>query len=621
MNLSYVSCRGLRHTLFLFFITTITLSAQTVDTTIVFDPVVITAPGILLAKNSLNGYWINNYHGSVLLIPDAPTQSVHEVLDYVPAVDLKRRGPEAMQGDISVLGGSFEQTLLLLDGLRMNDPQTGHHTMNLPVNLGDIEQIEIIKGAASGAYGPNAFSGVINLITKRPSRPTFSADVQGGSFGYYAMKGQAAQPFALADARDSVLTTLSLSHSHSDGYRQNTAFAITTGYASATMNFLTSSMKLAGGFTNRTFGANNFYADNYPNQWERTNTFFLSSTADFRISPVAVTAALFWRRNNDHYELNHLNPSFYQNGHRTDVTGAEVRTAYNTGIFRFGLSGSLTLDQISSTNLGEHFRREGGASGYAGCDLSTALHLLASGFAYKYDSYGWKAIPAVTVAYDLTPALHVQASAGSAFRIPTYTELYYSSAIQKGNALLQPEKADEYSTGFIYTEGMLSGSVSYFYRKGSDLIDWVHDASSTIWRAQNISKLNTQGVDASCTIRFKSTSAVAGIRHLAFGYTYLSTDVAQSIFQSKYVLDILRHKAIAAASFWLPADLLADWEFRYEDRYNQSGYLVSDLKLAWSSAKFSVTLDALNLFNKTYMDIANIPMPGRWLKAGMGLKF
>ena len=101
-----------------------------------------------------------------------PVQSVNELLMTVAGVDMRRRGPSGVQGDLTIDGSTFDQVLVLINGVKMIDPQTGHHMMNLPVPLEAIDHIEIIRGAAGRSYGVNALAGVINIITKIPQQNT-----------------------------------------------------------------------------------------------------------------------------------------------------------------------------------------------------------------------------------------------------------------------------------------------------------------------------------------------------------------------------------------------------------------------------------------------------------------
>ena len=99
-------------------------------------------------------------------IGSLPAENINSLLKYISGVDVRQRGAEGIQTDISLRGGTFDQVMVLLNGINITDSQTGHHNFNLPVSLQQVERIEVLKGPASRIYGPNAFSGAINIVTK-----------------------------------------------------------------------------------------------------------------------------------------------------------------------------------------------------------------------------------------------------------------------------------------------------------------------------------------------------------------------------------------------------------------------------------------------------------------------
>ena len=89
-----------------------------------------------------------------------------ELLKQISGIDIRQRGINGQQADLYIRGGTFDQSLILIDGVKLDDPQTGHHSLNLLLPIEMIERVEIIKGPASRIYGQNAFTGAINLVTK-----------------------------------------------------------------------------------------------------------------------------------------------------------------------------------------------------------------------------------------------------------------------------------------------------------------------------------------------------------------------------------------------------------------------------------------------------------------------
>ena len=85
-------------------------------------------------------------------IAQAPVQSINDLLKYVASVDVRQRGPVGAQTDVSIRGGNYEQITILLNGVNINDPQTGHNAFDFPCDIADIERIEVLEGPAAHIY-------------------------------------------------------------------------------------------------------------------------------------------------------------------------------------------------------------------------------------------------------------------------------------------------------------------------------------------------------------------------------------------------------------------------------------------------------------------------------------
>jgi iron complex outermembrane receptor protein len=546
-------------------------------------------------------------------ILDSPVQDLQSLLSYVPGLDVRARGIKGVQADVSIRGSSFEQTLILLDGVKLMDPQTGHHNMNLPVNINDIERIEVLKGQASSIYGPNAIGGVINFITKKDSKSELSVDLSDGGFGFY--NGGLSLHAPVLESQN----MFSISKSKSDGYRHNTDFDITTYYFKSTLPFTSGSANVSVGYIDKSFGANGFYTTQFPNQWEQTKTLLISSSADYSIGQLKLSPQIFWRNNKDYYLLDYTNPVFYMNNHNSNSYGAGLQSIYQTDLGTVEIGGDLNFDNINSSNLGIHNRREGGVSAEFASAPFENIKIMLNGFAYNYDSYGWKFVPGINLVYQVSNSLNFYSTFGKSFRIPTYTELYYNSPAQKGNAFLQPEEAITYELGFNYNASPLSGNLSLFSRNGKNLIDWVKGINDPYWLSRNIAELNTIGIDAGISYRPPYSNDFF-LKKISLNYTYLSSDFNEPLLLSQYILDHLRHQVIAEISHTIPYSFIFNWAFRYENRYNFESYFIADLKLSRSFNNLEISFSALNLFNKSYMDLTGIPLPGRWLQAGFSFK-
>ena len=575
------------------------------------DDVVVTASRTPLSYNEIprDILLISSQELSLL-----PVGNVQDALNYFSGIDLKKRGPEGVQSDVSIRGGSFEQTLILINGVKVTDPQTGHHNLNLPLNIDDIDHIEILKGQGSKIFGPNAFAGVINFITKKNREASISLIASGGSFGFYNGSVSTTYPIGRFTNR------ISLSKNKSDGYRYNTDFDISTLSFSSSANLPAGNINFLAGLTNKKFGANSFYTTKYPGQWENTKTGFINVNADLAYNGFNFSPNVFFRRNNDDYLLDRNNPDFYHNIHVSKSYGTEFQTYTKTSFGNFALGGEITKDEIESTNLGNHNRFNAGISAEYNSSPFKDFNFLIGGFLYKYGNFGWQFWPGIDFGYQISDVIRIFSSIGKSFRIPTYTELYYSSPAQIGNANLHPEEAVSYEVGIGWNETSFEINSSVFRREGKNLIDWERVSPEDQWQAKNLLKVNTNGFEISFNLYPEKFIYNFPIKWINAGYTYLSSDKSAGSLESQYILDHLKHKLVFIVNNYLLLGISQSWTFRYEDRLNLESYFTADTKIFYNYEWLQISIEATNLFNNSYNDFSGIPMPGRWIIAGIGLK-
>jgi iron complex outermembrane receptor protein len=547
-------------------------------------------------------------------IKNLPVNSVQGLLQYAAGVDLAQRGVDGVQSDVSIRGGTFEETLIMIDGISINDPQTGHHSMNLPITLDQIQRIEILEGSGSSIYGADAFSGVINIITKKGDEKSLSLQSSGGQNGYYDGNVSAAYPIGIFNNH------ISLSKQKSDGFTHNTDFNITNFSYQASLNSGYNNLNLFFGYNDKKFGANSYYSVIFKNQWEHTTTKLADITGNFGDERFSISPKIFWRRNDDNYLLDYINPSFYQNIHQTNIYGAEIQASAVSGAGVTSFGGKYNTDKIESTNLGNHSRETEGIFAEQKFVPFGNLSVTANGFAYKYPDIGWRIWPGINAGYTLADNLKLFSSVGEAFRIPTYTELYYTSPTSIGNPDLQHEETLNYEVGANNFNPYYNARVSLFYREGKNLIDWVRQSETAPWVAKNITKINTAGVEINLDFSISSFLKDFPIYKAGIDYTYLNSSRVADEYQSQYLLQYLRHQLVAnIMNFWW-LDIQQSWEFRYENRVNAADYVLVDSQLSRNFNQFDLFLKATNLFNKPYYEVSGVPLPGRWITAGVKLK-
>ncbi|MBC8124484.1 MAG: TonB-dependent receptor, partial [Candidatus Kapabacteria bacterium] len=233
------------------------------DTISIRRPIVVTAARIPLELTSV-ARTVDVLQSTDLL--RLPARSIQDALVFVPGVDLRSRGPYGAQSDVSIRGGSYEQTTVLLNGMRLTDPQTGHHQLNLPLAPLDIDRIEIVKGGASRLFGPGAMDGVVNIVTRTASTSSVIGSVVGGDFGF--VEGR----FSASLVSNNVHNMISAQRVQHNGYRQSTDLSMTSALITGGITEGATTVSWLGGWVDKSFGAGLFYSPRFPDAWERTIT-------------------------------------------------------------------------------------------------------------------------------------------------------------------------------------------------------------------------------------------------------------------------------------------------------------------------------------------------------------
>ncbi len=542
-------------------------------------------------------------------IDRSPARSVNELLTYVAGVDVRQRGPGGVQADVSVRGGTFEQTLVLINGVKVSDPQTGHHQMNLPVTLDAIERIEVLKGPAARVYGQNAFAGAINIVTRVPDEPGVSAGAYGGDFQTFGGN------VGLALPGKRYRQHLSLSHDRSGGYRPNADYQVTNAFYQSYLKVGAGQFNLMGGHTLRDFGAGGFYVEE-SEEYEEVRTSLVSIDYQGKTDRWTYQPRVYWRRNHDDYVFRRSDPAFFNNLHTTHVVGGELNATYRNNGGLTGLGGELRRETIASTNLGNRERTIAGFFVEHRFYFFDRLDVTPGVYLNWYSDYGWNWFPGIDASWEFSPAWRAFANVGRSFRIPTYTDLYYAGPRNIGNDQLQAEDAVTYEAGVKYFGRNVWGQASYFRRDASQLIDWVRDAGDTLWQPRNFYDVDVQGLEAGINFSFDN----AWIRTLSLNYTYLNAALADTEgVQSRYALENLNHQLILGADHRVWHRLRHHLRVRYLDRVTLPDYVLVDSRLYYRDERFNIYVEATNLTNTQYTEAGYVPMPGRWLRAGVSL--
>jgi vitamin B12 transporter len=626
----------------LFYFFTNTLFAQD-TTTINLSEVTVTAnfQATELRKTARNVMVISEQD-----IKNAPVKSLDGILQYALNVDVRSRVP-GVQADISIRGGNFDQTLILLDGVKMNDPQTGHHSLNLPVPIEMIERIEVLQGGASRVFGPSAFSGVINIITKKNQNSQLQAGLLGGAYGLYRLNAG----ISSVTAKQSSFITAE--NTHSDGYALNTAFNRRSLFAKSIIYVGKSTLSLEGGLFDNRFGASNFYHPKFYNQYEEVKSQMAVAQWQHNVSNNFLSnLTASWRRHYDMYDFDNYrnsNKIASINFHRTDVydlswigkwintlgittLGAEWRSE---NIMSNRLGDKLALPVEIPDYIGNYYTfgktRENGSFYIEHLKKWQTLSLTIGSLYNVNSQFGAAWFPGLDVSWAASQSQSIYASANRSLRFPTFTEMYLNGSTVKGDPNIKPENAWTYEIGTKRFTAFSQMTVAVFAKNSITAIDKVKRPDQAVPTMENINNLHTFGFEASYALRIAQIYRKDNfwLQRLSFNYAYIWADKKEEGFQSFYTLNYLRHKLSTGVAIRLAKNLNMDIYYTFKQRdgqyqwdattlpQNYTAIHLVDTRLAWQQKNLRLFLDCTNVLNQNYYDYGFVQQPGRWLTGGI----
>lgn len=579
-----------------------------------------------------------------------PVNSVDELLRYVPGIEVQARGPMGTQSDIIIRGGTFQQVLVILDGLRLNDPITGHFNSYIPVSPAEIERIEVLKGASSAIYGSEAVGGVVQIITKtfaakQTEQKSLSAQLSGGNYnlisggagGFYSNGKTAVGGGWLSNnANGQPLRG-------TEGYfHNNTASVSLSHYFSSALQ-----LSLRTAYDNRDFSAQNFY------------TSFASDTATERVRSLWNQLSLSYQKGKNRFSLN---TSYKAANDLYAYSPASVANQNESGLWqvllrndhRFTTDLSLNTGlqyinrRIRSNDRGNHTENQ--AAGFAVLNYNFLSGLVLSPAARLdwNEQRGFEFVPQLALAYS-THRLQLRGNIGKTIRDADFTERYnnYQKANvasgRIGNPDLYAETSLNYEAGIdIFSGKVLKLSGTFFQRFHQDLIDYVttdyndipHNSNlvpgGNYLFAQNIADVNITGAEAD----IQYTKALSDKRQLwgNIGATYTNAKsrdnaAVNAIYLSSFARWITNCNIVYTTSrFTFSVNGL------YKNRPTQSAsaikanlsgnYFVMNGKVGLNiiKSRVGVFVQVDNVFNENYSDLLGAQMPGRWWQAGASLK-
>ena len=598
-----------------------------------------------------------------------PIQTVADILQYLPGVDVRTRGANGAQADISMRGGTFDQVLVLLNGVPLSDFHTGHYALNIPVSTEMIERVEVLQGTSANLHG--AFSGAINIVTRNfPS-------LQGGDRGRLSLKltagmnGLVNPEVAASIQKDEALFNLSAEYSRAEGYyaprptEKEATACRNSDFQLANIYFQTRwrGLDVQAGAQWKDAGLGMGYGFGSQDQFDATRTAFASGRYEHRWGAWRLDAQAAYRSNYDRYEW-HRDQRLYGNFHFAQTASAALSAHYASKIGTTSFGVSVRNENMHSTNLGDTINPDGQVPNVADFPLADVrvLDLVKGGNRFHTNYYAEQTFyyaglsasigingtyntqfghhlgGGANIGYEFKKAGTIYVNANRSLRMPTFTDLYYNAGNQLGNRNLKPEEAWLLSIGYKgnlsslpFREGSglgsFSWSVDWYYRWGKNIIDWVYVPTDTKrpFHAENQQQVNATGLELSLAYRLNEWLRCVSVD---YAYTYLDLDLKEA--GSRY-LDYLSHKLAIHLEHGIYKGFGASWTVRFQKRegqYNNAEGEVADYQpvwlldgsVYWQNKYLRVSADCTNMTNTRYYDYGGILQPGAWAKVSIKAK-
>ena len=607
------------------------------------DPVTVTA-NLRPEKSSQTGRSLFVIEGKK--IQTLPIHSVDELLRYVPGIEVQARGPMGSQSDFVVRGGTFQQTLIILDGVRLNDPNTGHFSSYIPIAPFNIDRIEVLYGAASAIYGSEAVGSVIHIITKafatkgKTRVRNIQAQLTGGAYGLL----NADAGVLVSNGTSAVSLGVLTNNASGQQQRGTHGFFHNHTVSVAASHNLSDRLQLAirSSYDNRHFAAQNFYT-NFTSDTanEKVETFWNQLQLTFKTTKHLLRFSAGYKVLNDTYVFN---PTSTANKSKSNLLQALITDAWKLNDRTSLTTGTQFINKkINSNDRGMHNLSQAAAFVLVNQQLGNKAFIAPALRLDWNEQGGLELVPQINVSYSVHPVMF-RASAGKTIRDADFTERYNNfnkplvTSGRIGNPQLEAERSFSYELGADYfATNSIKVSATFFQRFHNNLIDYANIPYDQMPRkdnlvpggnyalAKNIAEVNITGADVALQVNKKlnSTDKIWG----TVGFTWLhstSSDGIPSLYISshaKYLtnfnLQYIKHL----------------FTFTVNGLYKQRQPQLSTANIAKVSKDYfllnakaeiflipqnlSVFVEADNLLNTEYADLLGAEMPGRWLMGGI----
>ncbi len=568
-------------------------------------------------KSRQKNFLYNKFESNKIIITKEEIGSYDKssLLDVLRYYGVETKVRSGAQGEIILFGGTFQQVSLMINGVNVSDAHTAHHNFNVPISIKDIEQIEIITDGQTGLSGRNAFVGSVNIITKKlvPKTEVKFSYGTNEMLDFYLVKGFDTNFF-------------SIQHTKSDGHRENTDYSLFNIFYTKSLDYKKIKLDITTGFLDKNFGAQDFYAIGRK-EYEKTKTGLLILNSNYKLKKIEFVGEIFFRSNNDYYTTQRYQPQMYYNNHQSYFYGLNIKSIIdNFSGYKFVFGIDNRYDELDSKGGSTIFSWSGMGNFY---DFHSGIYTQVT---KSYDKISLM----VNLRNDFYTRFGQQFSFGIDFehkmfdnfkhifmvkkvhRIPSYTELYYWDPQNTASLELKTEHTDIYSYELKYLYKFLLFSAKGFKYENSNLIDWTKNINSTVWKVDNISKSNTEGLETSMVF-------IGEAKPIVRIYT--------NLLNKK--ISIPDGKELKYAANWpnknfgiiyyLPRlygiETNISCVYKEMTKTNPKEFFLTDIFISKKISNLTVFSSLKNIFDIEYEELQNIKQPGREIIFGIEFLF
>jgi iron complex outermembrane receptor protein len=580
-------------------------------------------------------------------------KSIQDVLTNYSQIDLRQRGNNDVQSDLSLRGSTFDQVQVLFNGFDITDPQTGHHSLNIPIGKSQIRSVQLLSGPGSRVLGPNAYAGAVNILTHKPKKTTYDYDLLFGDFGLVDIS------LSFTYKKNKVGHYFAGNYSQSDGYTDNTDFKKYSLLYNGIYNSKRKELSWFAAYSDKAFGANSFYTPKYPNQFEQLRNAFVGVRLKTN-GKISTSNQLHYRANVDRFELfrdgNQAAPWYsHHNYHFTQVLQYTGKAWMWSDFGKSTVTANIRNEGIYSNVLGLEmndtvFNFLDDDAFYTKSDKRTYYTFafeqvyywkkmkIAAGLMYYYlpnieNTDGF--YPGIDLSYDFSKKWRVFASANTGMRLPTFTDMYYNGPSNIGNPDLLAESQISYEIGSNLKGILYDFSASIYINDAKNSIDWVRKNDTVKWQPINVTNVLSYGTDLSFTIypSRMNNSKFNWINNVSFKYSFIDKETSSAEYMSHYVMDYLKNKFVVNLNHKIYKSISIDYLLHYHQRVGQylhydadsktetpqnyNPYTLLDIQLNWQFKGIHLYANISNVFNIKYQDYGNVIQPGRWFSLGV----